>query len=95
MKITRKQIRRIIKEAYTSAPRWADWAEGFGLESGVEDEELVVYFNINDDVDGDILRGANELGMDNEDFDIVPSSGYGDWPRHGEGEMTIHTGAYV
>ena len=114
MKITRKQLRRIIKESmddykqkfdkeykqpdgsYSGHPdealptslaakKWVAWGEGFGLQQEVDEEEQIVfYFDMDDDVDGSIASEAESMGGE------VSSTGLGY-----DGNMIIYTGEYI
>ena len=120
MKITRRQIRKIIREASdwysekhetladmkfadgmdgegdynierpsgmplsNTAKKWLDWSEGYGLKYGVDDEELVIYFDLNDDVDGSISREAKEMDGRMHRNKFAPGGG-----------MIIYTGEYL
>jgi len=126
MKITEKQLRRIIREAIgdrgdlpkrnqyqignrgpedlpygnvtskipkakydpelppaTSEKQWLDWAEGYGMFPEFDNEDqMVFYYEMDDDVDGTITNEAEHLGGS-----IEPAS-------YGSESTAIYTGVY-
>ncbi len=73
MKISRKQIRKIIRETMGAgslplsrkAKEWLAWGEGYGLSPEEDnDGQLLFYFDLEDDVDGSIEREATAMGGD-------------------------------
>lgn len=93
MKITRRQLRKIIKEAMAGnslpmsrkAQEWLTWGEGYGLQPEEDNEgQLLFYFNLNDDVDGTMAREAEAMGGSIE-------SSYMD----DSGNVMVYTGEYT
>ena len=68
----------------SSEKQWLEWAEGYGMFPEVDNEDqMVFYFEMDDDVDGTITSEAEMLGGDLQPAGMVP-----------DGNMVIYTGVY-
>ena len=94
MRITTKQLRRIIKEAIgaqnslplsAKAKKWLEWGEGYGLNPEADNEgQLLFYFDLNDDVDGSMAKEVEQMGGDLQPAGMTP-----------DGNMVVYTGEYT
>ena len=65
--------------------KWLNWAEGYGLEKLLdENKQLIFLFEMDQDVDGSIVREAETMGGDIRSVSFFP-----------DGRMVIYTNEYV
>lgn len=104
MKITRRQLRKIIKEAARGSDsladlrdgsysrkkidKWLDWAEGYGLQQEIDNEGQIIFY-FDMDLDSDGTIVREAESMLQRSGGSIENAGFAQ-----DGSMVIYTGVY-